>query len=75
MKKHTISTFYSVVVLIFLLLVSPNLSAKKRCKPLLEKLHNAQMMQRKSYSLKRGQSLREKEDKACLLYTSPSPRD
>lgn len=64
MKKHTVSTFYSVVVLIFLLFVSPNLPAKKRCKPLLEKLHNAQMMQRKSYSLKRGQSLREKEDKA-----------
>ena len=64
MKKHTVSTFYSVVVLIFLLFVSPNLPAKKRCKPLLEKLHNAQMMQRKSYSLKRGQALRVKEDKA-----------
>jgi len=38
--------------------------AKKRCKPLLEKLHNVQAMQRKGYSLKRGQSLRAKEDKA-----------
>lgn len=38
--------------------------AKKRCKPLLEKLHSIQTMQRKGYSLKRGQSLRGKEDKA-----------
>jgi len=46
-----------------MLLVTPA-QAKKRCKPLLEKLHNVQAMQRKGYSLKRGQSLRAKEDKA-----------
>lgn len=38
--------------------------AKKRCKPLLEKLHNIQAMQRNGYSSKRGLSLRAKEDKA-----------
>ena len=43
---------------------SPTSHAKKRCKPFLEKLHNIQAMQRNSYSLKRGQSLRAKEDKA-----------
>ena len=49
--------------IILALLVSPA-QAKKRCKPLLEKLHNVQAMQRNSYSAKRGQSLRSKEDKA-----------
>jgi hypothetical protein len=38
--------------------------AKKRCKPLLEKLHNIQAMQRSGYSSQRGLSLRSKEDKA-----------
>ncbi|AAZ28664.1 hypothetical protein CXF79_20135 [Colwellia sp. Bg11-28] len=64
MKKLTMFTFFYVVVTISLLIFSTNSSAKKRCKPLLEKLHNVQMMQRKNYSLKRGQSLRAKEDKA-----------
>jgi hypothetical protein len=57
------SIFYSVL-LTFLLSYSPFLKAKKRCKPFLEKLHNIQAMQRKGYSLKRGESLRAKEDKA-----------
>lgn len=43
---------------------SPFSFAKKRCKPFLKKLHNIQATQRKSYSLKRGESLRAKEDKA-----------
>ena len=38
--------------------------AKKRCKPFLEKLHKVQASQRNGYSLKRGESLRGKEDKA-----------
>ena len=38
--------------------------AKKRCKPLLDKLHKIQQAQRSSHSLKRGDSLRKKEDKA-----------
>lgn len=38
--------------------------AKKRCKPFLKKLHSVQAMQRKGYSLKRGESLRAREDKA-----------
>jgi hypothetical protein len=43
---------------------SATLQAKKRCKPFLEKLHKVQAQQRNGYSLKRGQSLRAKEDKA-----------
>lgn len=54
---------YLLSFLIFSLFICPAL-AKKRCKPLLEKLHNVQAMQRSGYSLKRGQSLRAKEDKA-----------
>ncbi|MGB0936335.1 MAG: hypothetical protein ACPGTQ_02695 [Colwellia sp.] len=38
--------------------------AKERCKPLLEKVHKIQKSQRHGYSLKQGDSLREKEDKA-----------
>lgn len=38
--------------------------AKTRCKPLLEKLHNIQALQRSSYSSQRGASLRAREDKA-----------
>jgi len=53
--------FTSVVIL---LLLAPISEAKKRCKPLLEKLHNIQAMQRNSYSSKRGISLRAREDKA-----------
>ncbi|MBL4940104.1 MAG: hypothetical protein JKY81_00410 [Colwellia sp.] len=47
-----------------LLVVSPSSTAKKRCKPLLEKLQNIQAMQRHGYSAKRGISLRAREDKA-----------
>jgi hypothetical protein len=64
MKKLTFPTILYTVMAMFLLICSTDSFAKKRCKPLLEKLHNAQMMQRKSYSLKRGQALRVKEDKA-----------
>ncbi|MBU2870176.1 hypothetical protein [Colwellia sp. E2M01] len=58
-----------VVLLIFtlpfiLLSYSPATWAKKHCKPFQKKLHNVQAMQRKSYSLKRGINLREKEDLA-----------
>ena len=55
--------FFSAAVL-FYLLYSPTSFAKKRCKPYQDKLHNIQTMQRKGYSLKRGESLRVKEDKA-----------
>lgn len=64
MKKITFFTVFYTVIVIFILSFSSNVSAKKRCKPLLEKFHNIQAMQRKGYSLKRGQSLRAKEDKA-----------
>lgn len=47
-----------------LLLFSPDVTAKKRCKPLLEKLQNIQALQRNGYSSKRGVSLRNREDKA-----------
>ena len=52
------------IVISILALITPVSEAKKRCKPLLEKLHNIQAMQRNGYSSKRGVSLRAKEDKA-----------
>ncbi len=54
---------YLLLIVVFAI-ISPISEAKKRCKPLLEKLHNIQAMQRHSYSAKRGTSLREREDKA-----------
>ena len=54
----------SVILISALLLFIPESEAKKRCKPLLEKLHNVQAMQRNGYSVKRGISLRAREDKA-----------
>lgn len=58
---------YSIKLTIFmctLLLFTSVSEAKKRCKPLLEKLHNVQAMQRSGYSSQRGLSLRAREDKA-----------
>jgi hypothetical protein len=56
---------YKFVLVILLLIIStPVDAAKKRCKPLLEKLQNIQALQRNGYSSKRGQSLRIREDKA-----------
>jgi len=51
-----------LIIIIFLLI--PTAQAKKRCKPLLEKLQNIQALQRHGYSAKRGLSLRAREDKA-----------
>jgi hypothetical protein len=53
-----------IIFIIALLLFTSISEAKKRCKPLLEKLHNIQGMQRNGYSSQRGLSLRGKEDKA-----------
>lgn len=53
-----------IVFISLLLLFTPVGEAKKRCKPLLEKLHNIQAMQRNGYSSQRGMSLRAREDKA-----------
>lgn len=53
-----------VPLIIVLLLISPVTAAKKRCKPLLEKLHNIQALQRSGNSSKRSISLRNREDKA-----------
>ncbi|PCH97195.1 MAG: hypothetical protein COB83_02765 [Gammaproteobacteria bacterium] len=58
---------YLIKLVIFisaLLVFTPVSEAKKRCKPLLEKLHNIQAMQRNGYSSQRGVSLRAREDKA-----------
>ena len=56
---------FTKLIMMSVLLLLPFVSeAKKRCKPLLEKLHNIQAMQRTSYSSKRGSSLRAREDKA-----------
>lgn len=64
MTFFKLTGFITIVLLLLTLLFSPSLLAKKRCKPFLEKRHNIQAMQRNGYSLKRGQSLRGKEDKA-----------
>ena len=58
---------YFIKLIIFIitsLLFTSETEAKKRCKPLLEKLYSIQAMQRNSYSSQRGTSLRAKEDKA-----------
>jgi len=57
-----------VLIIIIILLFSPITLAKKRCKPLLEKLHYIQSLQRESYSVKSGVSLRNREDKARDLW-------
>lgn len=53
-----------IAVILSCCLFSMTSEAKKRCRPLLDKLHNVQALQRKGYSLKKGQSLRAREDKA-----------
>ena len=57
-------SFIKFTYIVILLLLAPITEAKTRCKPLLEKLHNIQAMQRSGYSSKRGVSLRAREDKA-----------
>ncbi|WP_343816211.1 hypothetical protein [Colwellia asteriadis] len=52
------------VVCVAVVFLSVNVEAKKRCRPLLEKLQNIQALQRSGYGLKKGQSLRAREDKA-----------
>ncbi len=64
MKNFTPLVVFCSTVVLFSFVYSPTSLAKKRCKPFLEKLYNIQAMQRKGYSLKRGESLRAKEDKA-----------
>jgi len=64
MKKITSLVMLYFAVILFSFTYSSPSYAKKRCKPFLEKLHNIQAMQRKGHSLKRGISLRAKEDKA-----------
>ena len=59
MLQHTL-----VLAFITCIVFSPVAVAKQRCKPLLEKLHHVQALQRNGYSSKRGTSLREREDKA-----------
>lgn len=64
MKIFTSLVIFCFAVVLFSFAYSSTAFAKKRCKPFLAKLHNIQTMQRKGYSLKRGESLRAKEDKA-----------
>ncbi len=56
--------FKFVLIISVCFVFSPTAASKKRCKPLLEKLHNIQALQRSGYSAKRGASLRGREDKA-----------
>ncbi|PKI13025.1 hypothetical protein [Colwellia sp. 12G3] len=64
MKKCTYIVVFCFAVILFSFAYSHTSFAKKRCKPFLEKLHNIQTTQRTGYSLKRGENLRGKEDKA-----------
>ena len=64
MKKFIIHLTLGTFIALLTLGYTASAEAKKRCKPLLVKLHNIQAMQRSGYSLKRGQSLRAREDKA-----------
>jgi hypothetical protein len=60
---------HKLVLIIIMILVFPSITlAKKRCKPLLEKLHRVQALQRKPYSAQKGISLRNREDKARDLW-------
>ena len=65
-NSRTESMYHFVLIFLItsLLIFSPSILAKKRCKPLLAKLHNVQALQRNGYSAKRGVSLRAREDKA-----------
>jgi hypothetical protein len=56
--------FFCFATAIVLFAYSGTTHAKKRCKPFLEKLHAVQSQQRNGYSVKRGESLRTKEEKA-----------
>jgi hypothetical protein len=53
-----------MMIVSHLSLFSFHVEAKARCKPLLLKQHNIQSLQRKGYSLKQGQSLTRKENRA-----------
>ena len=61
---HPLKFVLIIVACVTCIAFSSEVAAKKRCKALLEKLHNIQTMQRKGYSAKRGLSLRDREDKA-----------
>lgn len=56
--------YICIIVVSVCFVFSPASSAKKRCKPLLEKLRNIQSLQRSGYSQKKGVSLRKREDNA-----------
>ncbi len=64
MKKLTPIVIFCYCFLFIYFTYNATAVAKKRCKSLQNKLHNIQAMQRQGYSLKRGESLRAKEDKA-----------
>ena len=64
MKKLTFIVIFSLIFTLISVVYSSPSFAKKRCKPFQKKLHNIQAMQRNGHSLKRGESLRAKEDKA-----------
>lgn len=56
---------FTCVLIVIVFFVFPTVAtAKTSCKPLLEKLHNIQALQRSGYSNNKGISLRKREDKA-----------
>ncbi|MGL1955882.1 MAG: hypothetical protein OCD00_01015 [Colwellia sp.] len=58
------STIKGFIIVLFMLTFCNEVVAKKRCKPQLAKLQQIQAMQRHGHSLRGGQSLRKREDKA-----------
>jgi hypothetical protein len=52
------------IMLINLSFLGFDVEAKPKCKPLLQTLHNIQALQREGYTLKQGQVLTRKENKA-----------
>jgi hypothetical protein len=62
--KYWLIKIILLLVCCSICLVSTTSEAKKRCRPLLEKLHNVQTLQRNGYDLKKGKALRKREDKA-----------
>jgi hypothetical protein len=53
----------SIIICIVIFFSNTAIAGKKRCKPLLDKLHNIQAQQRQGYSAKKGLSLQNRADK------------
>ncbi len=61
--KVKLSIVIYIVICIAIFFSNTAIAGKKRCKPLLDKLHNIQAQQRQGYSAKKGMSLQTRADK------------